>query len=80
MSRLPILLVAVVLSPLAIADEPGAVVKSKSPEAPGLAEVRFADGSTIRMVLTQTAVEVSTRYGKLEVPVAHIRRVEFGFR
>lgn len=80
MFRLPTLLVALALSPLATGDEPVPSAKKNSPDSPGVAEVRFADGSTVRMVLTQTAVEVTTRYGKLEVPVADIRRVEFGFR
>lgn len=54
--------------------------KKKTPEPDGSAEVKFADGSTVRMVLTQSAVEVTTRYGKLSVPVADIRKIEFGFR
>jgi hypothetical protein len=61
-------------------DEPSAPSKKKSPEPPELAEVRFADGSTVRMLLTQSAVEITTRYGMLEVPIADIRRIEFGFR
>ena len=55
-------------------------VKKNVPAPPELAEVRFADGSTVRMLLTQSAVEITTRYGKLEVPVPDIRRIEFGFR
>jgi len=43
-------------------------------------EVRFADDSTVKMVLQHNSVEVVTRYGKLNVPVGDIRRIEFGLR
>jgi hypothetical protein len=43
-------------------------------------EVRFADDSTVKMVLLQSSIDVATRYGKLTVPVAEIRRVELGLR
>lgn len=45
---------------------------------PKIAEVRFADGSIVRMRLLQEELEVMTRYGKLSIPVAEIRRIEFG--
>ena len=61
------------------ADDPPSARKSVPP-VPGTSEVRFADGSTVRMVLTQSEVEIVTRYGKLKVPVADIRRIEIGFR
>jgi hypothetical protein len=41
-------------------------------------EVRFADGSTVRMVILQETIDVQTKYGKLAVPVKDIRRIEFG--
>jgi hypothetical protein len=43
-------------------------------------EVRLADGSSVRMSLTQPSIDIATKYGKLSVPVAEVRRVEFGFR
>src|SRR4051794_33011093 len=43
-----------------------------------IAEVRFGDGSVVRMNLLQEQLEVTTKYGKLSVPVADIRRIEFG--
>src|SRR5688572_5784657 len=43
-------------------------------------DVRFADGSTIRMVLLQESLEVETKYGKLTVPTDEVRRIEFAFR
>jgi hypothetical protein len=50
---------------------------TKEPSAK-IAEVRFGDGSVVRMSLLQEQVEVTTRYGKLSVPVSDIRRIEFG--
>jgi len=49
----------------------------ESPQ-PSLAEVRFSDGSIVRMTLKQEDLEVQTKYGKLLIPFAEIRRVEFG--
>jgi hypothetical protein len=43
-----------------------------------LAEVRFGDGSLVRMTILQDNLEVMTKYGKLTIPVAEIRRVDFG--
>jgi len=43
-----------------------------------LAEVRFGDGSVVRMTLLQDNVEVLTKFGKLTIPLSEIRRVEFG--
>jgi len=43
-------------------------------------EVRFADDSSVKAALQQKTIEVSTRYGKLTVPVDEIRSMEFGLR
>lgn len=64
---------------VADAQDPSPTRKG-TPEPPESAEVRMADGSVVRMLLTQSDVEITTRYGKLNVPVADIRRIEFGFR
>jgi hypothetical protein len=61
-------------------DETPTPAKNKAPAEPGTAEVRLADGSTVRMTLAQSSVEITTRFGKLTVPVEDIRRIEFGFR
>jgi hypothetical protein len=45
---------------------------------PNLAEVRFGDGSIVRMTLLQENLEVQTKYGKLTIPIQEVRRVEFG--
>ncbi len=43
-----------------------------------IAEVRFGDGSVVRMTMLQEQLDVMTRYGKLQIPVGEIRRIEFG--
>lgn len=43
-----------------------------------VADVRLDDGSTVRVTLQQPSIEIMTKYGKLVVPVADIRRIEFG--
>jgi len=48
--------------------------------APNSIEVRFADGSVVKMVLLTETIEVGTRYGKLKVAANEIRRIEFGLR
>src|SRR5436190_23444819 len=40
----------------------------------------FHDGTVIKRVTLPASVELTTRYGKLNVPVKDIRRIEFGFR
>jgi hypothetical protein len=45
---------------------------------PYLAEVRFGDGSLVRMTILQDNLEVMTKYGKLTIPLREIRRVDFG--
>ena len=52
----------------------------KKVDDPSLVEVRLADGSGVSMTLTQTHIDVTTRYGKLSVPVTDIKRIDFGFR
>lgn len=54
------------------------VAQEPTPSRPSLAEVRFHDGSIVRMTMLQENVEVKTKYGKLSIPFAEIRRIEFG--
>jgi hypothetical protein len=63
------------------------VIPSINPKQPAAAnaaagarelEVRFQDGSSLRMVALQDSLEVVTRYGKLTVPTAEVRQIEFG--
>src|SRR5437899_11981161 len=41
-------------------------------------EVRFANGSTVLMVILQDNIEMVTEFGKLKIPPAEIRHIEFG--
>src|SRR5262245_8871415 len=43
-----------------------------------IAEVRFNDGSLVRMNILQDDLEVMTKYGKLTIPLRDIRRVDLG--
>ena len=43
-------------------------------------DVRFADGSTLKLVLLDEHIELLTRYGKLLIPVEDIQQIEFGLR
>lgn len=65
---------ACMFSAEATAQEPPAA--SAAPSCP--AEVRFGDGSLVRMTILQENLEVMTRYGKLTIPLAEIRRIDFG--
>jgi hypothetical protein len=51
--------------------------KNHAPSA-NQAEVRLGDGSLVRMTILQETIEVMTKYGKLNIPVRDIRRIEFG--
>lgn len=55
---------AFLLAAFALADSP--------------ADVRFVDGSMVRMLLLDDAVEVVTKYGTLSVPLADVRRIDVG--
>jgi hypothetical protein len=48
--------------------------------SPAAVEVRFADGSALKLTLVETAVTITTPYGKLTVPVADIQTLEFATR
>jgi hypothetical protein len=43
-------------------------------------DVRFADDSSVKAALQDKTVEITTRYGKLTVPVEEIRSIELGMR
>lgn len=47
---------------------------------PGAAEVRFTDGSYLKMQLADEAIEMNTSYGKLKIPTKEIRRLELATR
>jgi len=51
----------------------------RSPE-PGMYEVRLADGGLMDMRLISKEIEITTRGGKLKIPMADVRRIGVGFR
>ncbi len=65
---------------LAVAQPPKINLPAKKEADPGLVEIKLADGSAVRMTLIPSHIEVNTKYGKLNVPVNDIKRIEFGFR
>jgi hypothetical protein len=68
---------ALCLSLLLSTRSPGQETE-KQERSQTLAEVRFGDGSLVRMTLLQEDLEVMTRYGKLTIPVGEIRKIDFG--
>jgi hypothetical protein len=58
------------------APGPAPVAPPKLPEF----EARFADDSLVRLTILDPNITVVTRYGKLTIPVAEIRKLDLGFR
>lgn len=63
---------------LAVSARGLAQEQNQTSPRPHVAEVRFGDGSVVRMTLLQENVEVVTKFGKLTIPLTEIRRIEFG--
>src|SRR5438105_3336180 len=61
-----------------------AVSVADAPEPPraalGIVEVRFSDGSTLKLTLKDAKLDVVTPYGRLSVPVGEIQRIDFATR
>ncbi len=47
---------------------------------PAPCEIRFVDGSTMRVLVREARLDVQTDYGPLVIPFADIQRIEFGLR
>jgi hypothetical protein len=78
-SSIVVAMVALVGNPSARAadnDKPGANAKP----ADGAVEVRFADNSVLKLRLLDAKLVVNSPYGKLQIPVSEIRRVDFATR
>lgn len=43
-------------------------------------EARFLDGSVVVVTVSEATVAITTRYGKLTVPLAEVKKIELGFR
>lgn len=67
MSRLSLVLVLALPAALGAAEPP-------------LIEARLADGSAVKLLLLTDSIDVSTKFGKLTIPVQDLRRIEFGLR
>jgi len=52
----------------------------KLPVEPGAVEVSFTDGSNLKLLLRDEKIELATPYGKLNIAVADIQRIEFATR
>jgi hypothetical protein len=61
------------------ADEP-APPKREVPDGPPEFEAKFVDDSVLKVVALESVLTVSTKYGKLTVPLADVVRLEVGFR
>lgn len=61
-----------------VAFAPCSFAQSAAKDIVRLAEVRFADGSVVRMNVLQETIEVATKYGKLTIPTDDIRRIDMG--
>lgn len=77
-------LVGAVLAGLTVAGAACAQEQTKEKPAKGVpagaVEVRFTDGSTLKLTLRDERIDFLTPYGKLAVPVADVRRIEFATR
>src|SRR5688572_4264840 len=86
------LLFCPLLAALALADPPPAWAgdrpdgqghareTNKAAREPGALEAHFTDGSTLKLSLRDDRIELNTPYGRLLIPVAEVRRVEFATR
>ena len=57
---------------------PAMIIGQQSSNKTHLAEVRFHDGSIVRMTILQESIDVQTKYVKLNIPLSDVRHVEFG--
>jgi hypothetical protein len=78
-----LLLPAVFAAALAADDPPTEKKEAKKAApgpAPGAVEVRFTDDSVLKLTLREERLEFKTPYGKLLVPVAAVRQIDFATR
>jgi hypothetical protein len=61
-------------------EAPSGTGKSVALPEAGTVEVRFVDGSTMRLVLRDQKINLTSPYGKMQVPVQEIHRIEFATR
>lgn len=72
-----------VLAALLVATVP-LVTPAADPTPPAATEpqfeARFQDGSVVMVTVSDSSVGITTRYGKLTVPLAEVKKIELGFR
>ncbi len=77
----PVALLAVIPLVTARAAIAGPVGEQETKVQPAVAvEVRCIDDSVLKLQVLDSHVDVSTKYGSLQIPVADIRRIEFASR
>ena len=62
------------------ADEPAEAPKREKPDGPPEFEARFVDDSVLKVSALESVLTVTTKYGKLTIPLADVVRIEVGFR
>jgi hypothetical protein len=60
-------------------DDPKSAAKA-DPKGAAVFELRMHDDTVMKVVLLDPSVTLVTKYGKLTIPAAEVRRLEFGFR
>jgi hypothetical protein len=73
-----LLAVLALVAPLAGKDPDRPDKGSDQAPAPAVQEVRFTDDSVLKVTLKDERIELTTPYGKLLIPVADIRGIDFG--
>jgi hypothetical protein len=76
----PLSWLVVVAVPIFVIAKDDAESNRPAKGTPGVVDVRFTDGGTLKLTIKDTKVEVTTPYGKLAVPVADIQKIEFATR
>jgi hypothetical protein len=61
-------------------DDLLAAAQAAAQAEPRAMEVRFNDDSRLKFILTDERIEVSSRYGTLQIPAADIRKIDFALR
>src|SRR5262245_31111315 len=73
--RLGVLVLPLVWTGASLAQT-GAKKDAKSPT--NEVEVKFGDGSAVRMVILQENIDIVTKFGKLSVPMTEVRKIDLG--
>jgi hypothetical protein len=82
LGRLPAACLLAALSAAALSgNEPDKKTEQPPPPAaPAGVEVHFNDGSVLKVMPRDERLEVATPYGKLTIPLADVRQIDFGTR